>query len=145
MVEHTQQTPPMVAASSADKLARLIINGRLNVANQGCQMVCFQTKNPNLGKFSRVLQWKVLVYFMTIWSILRPLEICYGHLAYFSPFWYFVPRKIWQPCSQPKTVHWRSKTWTVIVYLRTIAIIWPRPDGFEQGDQMSLWKETPKV
>jgi hypothetical protein len=23
---------------------------------QGCQMVCFQTKNPNLGKF-----WKVLL------------------------------------------------------------------------------------
>jgi hypothetical protein len=24
--------------------------------SQGCQMVCFQTKNPNLGKFWRVLQ-----------------------------------------------------------------------------------------
>jgi hypothetical protein len=23
--------------------------------SQGCQMVCFQTKNPNLGKFERVL------------------------------------------------------------------------------------------
>jgi hypothetical protein len=29
---------------------------------QGCQMVCIQTKNPNLGKFWRVLQWKMLVY-----------------------------------------------------------------------------------
>jgi hypothetical protein len=38
--------------------------------HQGCQMVCFQTKNPDLGKFWRVLQWKILVYFMTIWSIL---------------------------------------------------------------------------
>jgi hypothetical protein len=28
---------------------------------QGCQMVCFQTKNPNLGKFWRVLQWKMFV------------------------------------------------------------------------------------
>jgi hypothetical protein len=26
--------------------------------DQGCQMVCFQTKNPNLGKFWRVLQWR---------------------------------------------------------------------------------------
>jgi hypothetical protein len=43
---------------------------------QGCQMVCFKTKNPNLGKFWKVLQWKILVYFTTIWSILRPLEIC---------------------------------------------------------------------
>jgi hypothetical protein len=33
---------------------------------QGCQMVCFQTKNPNLGKFWRVFQWKSLVYFMII-------------------------------------------------------------------------------
>jgi hypothetical protein len=36
---------------------------------QGCQMVYFQTKDPNLGKFSRVLQWKTLVYFMDVWSI----------------------------------------------------------------------------
>jgi hypothetical protein len=33
---------------------------------QGCQMVCFQTKNYNLGKFWRALQWKMLVYFMII-------------------------------------------------------------------------------
>jgi hypothetical protein len=32
--------------------------------NKSCQIVCFQTKNPNLGKFWRVLQWKMLVYFM---------------------------------------------------------------------------------
>jgi hypothetical protein len=57
---------------------------------------------------------------MTIWSILRPLEIFYGHLVYFTAivnilypfgifygnlvyfptFWYFGPRKIWQPCLQ---------------------------------------------
>jgi hypothetical protein len=59
---------------------------------QGCQMVCFQTKNPKLGKFWRVLQWKILVYFMTIWSILLPLEILYGHLAYFAVIWYIFPR-----------------------------------------------------
>jgi hypothetical protein len=68
-------------------------------------MVCFQTKNPNLGKFWRVLEWKMLVYFMDTWSILWSFVIFYGHLVYvvrgnleyFSPFWYFVPRKIWQP------------------------------------------------
>jgi hypothetical protein len=46
---------------------------------------------------------------MTIWSILRPLEIfnCHlvcifwGNLVYFSPFWYFGPLKIWQPCFSP--------------------------------------------
>jgi hypothetical protein len=34
--------------------------------NQGCQMVCFQDKNPNLGKFWRVLDWTMLMYFMAI-------------------------------------------------------------------------------
>jgi hypothetical protein len=50
---------------------------------QGCQMVYFQTKNPDLGKFRRVLQWKMLVYlndtylvyFMAIWYILSPFDI----------------------------------------------------------------------
>jgi hypothetical protein len=50
------------------------------------------------------------VYFMAIWSILRPFGIFCGHLVYlvaiwyilspfgiFFPFWYVVPRKIWQP------------------------------------------------
>jgi hypothetical protein len=55
-------------------------------------MVCFQTKNPNFGKFFGVLQRKILVYFMTIWSILRPLEMFYGHLVYFVVIWYISPR-----------------------------------------------------
>jgi hypothetical protein len=40
--------------------------------HQGCQMVFFQTKNPNLGKFWRALEWKKLVYSMSIWTILGP-------------------------------------------------------------------------
>jgi hypothetical protein len=59
-------------------------------------MVYFQTKNPNLGKFWKVLQWKMLPFFSFILSILRPNVIFYGHfvstfkghLVYFSPFWY---------------------------------------------------------
>jgi hypothetical protein len=79
-------------------------NGEISpTLKQGCQMVCFQTKNPNLGKFWRVLQWKIMVYFMDTRSILRSLVIFYGHLVHivhgnFFPFWNFVPRKIWQPC-----------------------------------------------
>jgi hypothetical protein len=46
----------------------------------------FQTKNPNLGKFCRVLQWKMLVYFIAVSSILRPFGIFCGHLVYFSCF-----------------------------------------------------------
>jgi hypothetical protein len=65
----------------------------------GCQMV---TKNTNLGTYWRALLWKMLVYFMEIWSMyftatcyilwtfglctLRPLVIFYGHLVYFSHF-----------------------------------------------------------
>jgi hypothetical protein len=48
-------------------------------------MVCFQTKNPNLGKFWRVLHWKMLVYFMDTWFILRSFLKFYGHLVYVVP------------------------------------------------------------
>jgi hypothetical protein len=37
--------------------------------------IFFETKNPSLGKFRKVSQWKMLEYFMYIWSILRPLDI----------------------------------------------------------------------
>jgi hypothetical protein len=72
---------------------------------QGCQMVCFRIKNPNLGKFWRVLHRKMLVHFMDT-CLVRFTVFCYilwtfgivcGNLVYFFPFWYFVPRKIWQP------------------------------------------------
>jgi hypothetical protein len=71
-------------------------------------MVCFQTKNPDLGKFWRALEWKMFVYFMTIWNILWPFGIIFGrlvkfvcgHLVYFSHFGMFGPRKIWQPWSK---------------------------------------------
>jgi hypothetical protein len=49
--------------------------------NQGCQMVYFQTKNPNLGKFWMDLEWKMLLYFMTIWNILGPFGIIYDRLV----------------------------------------------------------------
>jgi hypothetical protein len=51
---------------------------------QGCQMAYFQTKNPNLGKFWRLLQWKMGV----IWSILWPFGLFYGRLVYFMDIWY---------------------------------------------------------
>jgi hypothetical protein len=58
---------------------------------QGCQMVCFQTKNPDLGKFWRALEWMEmagifyghLVYFTSNWYILRPIGIFYVQLVYF--------------------------------------------------------------
>jgi hypothetical protein len=48
-------------------------------------MVCFQTKNQNLGKFWRALEWKMLVYFKVIWYILWP----FGDAVV---IWYIPPR-----------------------------------------------------
>jgi hypothetical protein len=79
---------------------------------QGCQIVCFQTKNPNLGKFGRALDWKMLIYFMPIWNILQTFGIFYNQLSHFVfisciffQFWYHVPRKIWQPRTHCKVFH----------------------------------------
>jgi hypothetical protein len=89
--------------------------------SQCCQMVYFQTKNPNLGKIPKRSCNGRCWYFIIIVSVLQPNGIFYGHLVhlvviwyifpvlvYFSrfgiffPFWYIVPRKIWQPRSQPR-------------------------------------------
>jgi hypothetical protein len=73
-------------------------------SGQGCQMVYFQKQNQNLGKFWRVLQWKILVYFMAIWSIFRPFGILLAlwyilwSFGVFSLLCYILTRKIWQPC-----------------------------------------------
>jgi hypothetical protein len=77
----------------------------LNIDAYRTWMAYFQTQNRNLGKFWRNLQWKMLVYFMAIWSIIRTFGIpilwlfgrFYGSLLNFFPFWYVVSRKIWQP------------------------------------------------
>jgi hypothetical protein len=50
---------------------------------QVCQMVSFLAKNPNLGKFWRALDWKMLIYFMAIWNILQTFGIFYDHLVHF--------------------------------------------------------------
>jgi hypothetical protein len=49
--------------------------------DQGCQMVYFLTKRPNLGKFWRALEWKRFVYFMTICNALLPLGTFYRHMV----------------------------------------------------------------
>jgi hypothetical protein len=65
------------------------------------QRVEFQ--NTNLGIFWRALEWKMLVYFMAVWYILRPFGnfisnsdiLCY--LVYYSSFGMLSQEKIWQP------------------------------------------------
>jgi hypothetical protein len=70
--------------------------------------------------WSRVARWYIFKPKIQIWvtfgvycnerrgQFLRPFGLFYSHLVYyvvilvyFSPFWYVVPRKIWQPCCDP--------------------------------------------
>jgi hypothetical protein len=46
-----------------------------------------------------------LAYFTAIGNILWPFGVFCGNLVYFPPFWYFGPRKIWQPCFRAQTQH----------------------------------------
>jgi hypothetical protein len=39
-----------------------------------------------------------LVHFKVFCYILWTFGIARDNLVYILPFWYFVPRKIWQPC-----------------------------------------------
>jgi hypothetical protein len=56
-------------------------------------MVCFQTRTPVLGKFWRALEWKQLVYSITIWNTLRPLFTFYiWPLGNLLITWYISPR-----------------------------------------------------
>jgi hypothetical protein len=54
-------------------------------------MAYSKTKNPNLGKFWRMLEWKMLVCFIAIWPILRPFGKFLSHVVYFMVIWYICP------------------------------------------------------
>jgi hypothetical protein len=59
--------------------------------NAGLPDGIFSNQKSKFGKFWRVLQWKMLVYFMDIWPLLRPIGLFYAHLAYFMVIWYICP------------------------------------------------------
>jgi hypothetical protein len=63
---------------------------------QGCQMVCFHTKNSNSGIFWQALHWKMMAYFIVIWNIL-------GHFGKLFAVLVFLPGKIWQPLTSRYT------------------------------------------
>jgi hypothetical protein len=46
------------------------------------------SKNLNLGRFWRVLKWKIMVNLIAIGSILLPFGLFYCHLVYFMVIWY---------------------------------------------------------
>jgi hypothetical protein len=46
-----------------------------------------------------------LVYFVVIWYIFSILAYFTTFFGIFFPFWYFVPRKIWQPWTLEAVAH----------------------------------------
>jgi hypothetical protein len=55
-----------------------------------------------------VLFYGHLIHFTVFCYILWTFDVVLGILVYFSPFWYFVPRKIWQPC---RRVDFMNQLW----------------------------------
>jgi hypothetical protein len=51
-------------------------------------MVYIQTQTPNLDKFLRALDWKILIKFMAIWNIWLTFGIFYDHLVHLLLIWY---------------------------------------------------------
>jgi hypothetical protein len=50
-------------------------------------MGSFQTKNSNLGKFGRALNWKMLIHITAIWNIFTDIwDILHMTICYFSHF-----------------------------------------------------------
>jgi hypothetical protein len=61
-----------------------------STSNQGCQMICSQTKNSNLGKFWRALDWKMLIYFLAFGIFNGHFGIFYDYLVHIVFIWYIL-------------------------------------------------------
>jgi hypothetical protein len=55
----------------------------------------------DLGMDNVDMFYDPLEHFTAIGYILYPFGIYCCHLVYFLPFWYIVPRKVWQPWHTP--------------------------------------------
>jgi hypothetical protein len=73
----------------------------------GLPDVIFSIRNLNLGKFWRVLEWKMFIYSVVIWNILLPFGVHISwqfgkfccHLVFILlPVLVCFTKKIWQPC-----------------------------------------------
>jgi hypothetical protein len=77
---------------------------RIQLCSRVARWFVFKPKIPNWVNFGMEnlgIYYDHLVYFTSTGNILRPSGIFCGNLVYFSPFWYFGRRKIWQPCCAP--------------------------------------------
>jgi hypothetical protein len=64
--------------------------GNSEMLNRVARWFVLKPKNPNFGKIWRALKWKMLLYLMTIWNIVRPFGIIYGLLVQFVVIWHFL-------------------------------------------------------
>jgi hypothetical protein len=78
----------------------------LGVCARVARWFTFKPKYPNLNKFWRALDSKMMIYLMVVWNILRTFGIFYDHLVHLVFLWYIFSgfgimyqEKIWQPWS----------------------------------------------
>jgi hypothetical protein len=107
-----------VAIASPFSLRRITLCMHVCIS-QGCQMVSFQTKNPNLDKFWRALhRWEMLIYFKghleyfkDIWDILWPFGTFCAHLVHFSGFGIKYLEKSGNPGIYLQPAFFHNKEW----------------------------------
>jgi hypothetical protein len=68
---------------SSRKEASKTIIVLLTAAEQGCQMVYFQTKKSQFGQILEGLRWEKINVFMAVWNSLQTLGIFCDHLVLF--------------------------------------------------------------
>jgi hypothetical protein len=92
---------------------------------QGCQVVYFQTKNINLGKFLRALEWKGWYILWLFVMLLRPFGIFYGHLVHFPTFLVCCVKKNLATLYQMATKKEKTYLNCLIITLRNQGIDYP--------------------
>jgi hypothetical protein len=51
----------------------------------------FNSKTPNMDKIWSALEWKMLLYFITVWNIFQSFGKICNCLVYFSVLWFIFP------------------------------------------------------
>jgi hypothetical protein len=85
----------------------------------------FNTKNPDLGKFWRYLQWKLSVHFTAIWSILPPFGLFCGYLVFFPILVSCTKKNLAALFSDPLATQFRQKrqkTSLAVVKVSTLTV-----------------------
>jgi hypothetical protein len=81
-------TAKIQVINNMGEVVKFVSSSQLSIygADQGCQVVYFQTKNPYLGKFWRALYLKMLIHFIALWNISRTFGIFYYRVFIWNIF-----------------------------------------------------------